>query len=336
MVVTASRREDVLAHPARWRSFVDGLRSGRITAHSSFGRGDYEVDLRPEAVAGLSLWTKAPGAFVDHWCDHREDFAGFVSDDGCRLELQVSITGAGGTLLEPGVRPLAHVVEEVVRLIDGGFPASNVTWRFDPIVVTEEYPAGFWLSNFAEIATRLAGLGVRRVIFSFMDSYSRSRNPDVLARFEAARMATPAEFPPGDSHPGAIRTREAYEDSVHRSVIRGLVAAATDHRLDLLCCRDGYDAANPMATDFPELRSIRRAGCTDAEHYGRIWKARVSAARWSGGSNNCACHVSVDAGRDDVRCGLCRYCYAERRTNEKQWGRIDAEWLARRRPPADG
>ena len=49
-----------------------------------------------------------------------------------------------------------------------------MTWRYDPIVLSSCTPADFHLERFAAIAGALEG-AVRRVYFSFVDFYGKTR-----------------------------------------------------------------------------------------------------------------------------------------------------------------
>ena len=155
MPVTLSRREDMVAEGARFRDLVEALRRGSITARSRFGEN--QVSLDPDEIAGLSLWTKAPGRFVELFCSaagRRLLDRYRLEGDRYRIELQVSITGAGSTWLEPGIPPPDEVLGGLAKLVEAGFPGRAITWRFDPIVVTEQFPASFWSDGFTRIAAR--------------------------------------------------------------------------------------------------------------------------------------------------------------------------------------
>lgn len=56
--------------------------------------------------------------------------------DGFPLMLHATITGWGGTYLEPGVWDYKQSVDSLKGLIDAGFPASHVVIRIDPMFPT--------------------------------------------------------------------------------------------------------------------------------------------------------------------------------------------------------
>ena len=321
--VTLSRREDIIADESRFSYFIASLRKGKITAGSR--SGENEVSLEPDDIAGLSIWTKSPGNFIDLFCsaEGRMIFEKFrIENNRYRIELQVSITGAGSTPLEPGIPPPDEVITRLSELVGAGFSGRNITWRFDPVVVTEQFPADFWTDSFTRIAPRMRAMGTEKVIFSFMDSYSHTRKPDVLARFKAGKLSIPDEFPPRDRSEGAIDSEEKYRTSKHREVISCMVDISRRNGFKLHCCRDGYDEKSDLKGS-PELREIKRGGCTSRAWYEEIWAPiKISRSKFSGATNFCECSASKDGGRDDVKCGRCIYCYADRETDTGKWERL--------------
>lgn len=320
--VTLSRREDMIADGGRFSHLVESLSKGTIAARSRFGEN--QVSLDPEEIAGLSLWTKAPRRFVDLFrsAEGRRLLNRYrIEEDRYRIELQVSITGAGSSALEPGVPPPDEVLSGLDELVAAGFVGRTITWRFDPMVVTEQFPVSFWIDSFTQTAARMQAMGVEKVIFSFMDSYSHTHNPDVLARFAAAGLSHPDEFPPMDKREGAIDTDERYRTSEHRKIVSHLVDLSGRSGFRLHCCRDGYDAKSGLE-GFPELKGIARGGCTSQAWYEDIWAPiKVSRSRFSGATHFCECTASRDGGRYDVHCGRCIYCYADGETDAAGWAR---------------
>ena len=55
-----------------------------------------------------------------------------------KIILHFTVTGMGGSKVEPFVPTLEKSVSMFKKLIDGGFPVSHVVLRIDPIVPTEK------------------------------------------------------------------------------------------------------------------------------------------------------------------------------------------------------
>ena len=129
-----------------------------ITEH-----GDAALDLswvnKLNTVAGAIVITKFPGspAFRNACVANRD-----------RLIVHATITGNGGTVYEPNVKPWQDSLDDLGRLILAGFPAERIVLRCDPIIPTRPglLNAYAMLCNFAA-----RDLGITRVRVSIVDNY---------------------------------------------------------------------------------------------------------------------------------------------------------------------
>ncbi len=169
-VISASRRIDLAgAYPDR---FVGLLRE----------------KAPPEATHTLVIWTKAPQNLLYH-TELRAEVARYRN-----LFIHLTITGMGGTELEPRVAPPEETLgelEAVVELAGGG---EHVRLRFDPVVHIR-MPDGTVYTNlhsYEAIAKRAVEAGVRNVSISWMQVYRK-----VLRHLNAKGMA-PANLSEGE------------------------------------------------------------------------------------------------------------------------------------------
>ncbi len=131
-------------------------------------------DYPPEQVHSLVIWTKnpqnmiAPGALRQTLERYRQ------------LYVHLTITGLGGTVLEPHIPPgetLLQMVPAVIELVKG---PERISWRFDPIVRCMAH--GSQISNiemFDALARSMAAAGVSTCRTSWVEPY-----PKVLRRLE--------------------------------------------------------------------------------------------------------------------------------------------------------
>ena len=91
-----------------------------------------------------------------------------------KIILHLTVTGMGGTKIEPFVPKAEDTHKALVRLIEDGFPVSHVVIRVDPIVPTEK-----GLNTALDVIAAFGGLGIKRLRFSFLDNYKH-----VKKRFE--------------------------------------------------------------------------------------------------------------------------------------------------------
>jgi hypothetical protein len=177
IVVSASRRTDLTAF------FPDvlagALREEKARVLGPRGRA-YDVDLRPENVHTLVLWSK--------------DFANYLADrSGLRghaakyeqAYFHFTITGLGGTIIERGVTPPDTAMAQLPRLVAAAGSPSRVSVRFDPVVFWRD--GGKVLTNlpfFERLAPRVADAGIENVRVSFAQWYGKAKRRAEKAGFE--------------------------------------------------------------------------------------------------------------------------------------------------------
>jgi hypothetical protein len=188
-VISASRRTDIPAFYTPW--LLARLRAGLCHVDSPYGGGVRRVDLRPEAVRALVLWTRNPAPLLPHL----DALAAYPS------YAMVTITGYPRAL-EPAAPTEADAVAAFRRLAEAWGP-SRVHWRYDPVLLSAETPAAVHRANVARLAAALAG-HTARCIVSFTDFYAKTRrnlagvaytDPDADAR--SALAAELAEIAAG-------------------------------------------------------------------------------------------------------------------------------------------
>ena len=87
-----------------------------------------------------------------------------------KIILHLTVTGMGGTRIEPFVPKAEDTHAKLVKLIEGGFPLSHIVIRVDPIVPTDK-----GVETATSVLKRFKGLGIKRVRISFLDNYKHVR-----------------------------------------------------------------------------------------------------------------------------------------------------------------
>jgi DNA repair photolyase len=98
-----------------------------------------------------------------------------------KVIVHATITGMGGTVVEPRVPPVSISIGQLKRLINAGFPASQIVLRVDPIIPT---PKG--IRTATSVLDAAEGLGIKRCRVSILDMYNH-----VKARFRNANIPIP-------------------------------------------------------------------------------------------------------------------------------------------------
>ena len=252
-VISASRRTELLAH------YPDDL-AARLRK------------IGPRKVHTVAVWTKDPTNLLEH-----EALRAVLSEVG-QVFLHWTITGLGGTFLEPNVpRPKEQLalLEDVVASL--GDP-RRLHWRFDPLVSARRNGAG--VSNvdvglFRSLAEPIARAGVSVVHTSFVTMYRK-----VIRRLAGEGV----EF---DEYAGRERGDHLAQ----------LAEAAEEVGMQLVtCCEPGF----PM----------RR--CIDGELLTELHPTREPCRtdRARGQRELCGCTASLDVGRYLPCPNRCLYCYA--------------------------
>jgi hypothetical protein len=168
VVISASRRTDLAA------SFPDvlacALSEEKARVLGPAGRS-YEVDLRPENVHTLVLWSKD---YTNLLAD-RSGLRGLAAkyEQGY---FHFTVTGLGGTSLERGVLRPDEAMAQLPGLVAVAGSPARVSVRFDPIVFWRE--EGRLVSNlpfFDRLAPRLADAGITDVRVSFAQWYGKAK-----------------------------------------------------------------------------------------------------------------------------------------------------------------
>ncbi|MDZ7372675.1 MAG: DUF1848 domain-containing protein [candidate division KSB1 bacterium] len=225
----------------------------------------------PESTHTIVIWTKDPRNLLEHRV-LRAALARYA-----QLFVHVTITGLGGSALEPRAPEPAQVLRLLPRLIDFVGMPERIRVRFDPIVHIR-FAGGEEICNlgyFAELAPQLHELGLREVTTSWLSIYPKvSRR---LARIGAvARDPSPQEW----QEEAAWLVREAGRWGLK---LHG-------------CCVPGWP----------------RSRCIDGELLTRLHPQKLPASqrKAKGQRALCGCTESWDIGWY-VKCVLgCRYCYA--------------------------
>ena len=252
-VISASRRTELLAH------YPDDL-AARLRK------------IGPRNVHTVVVWTKDPRNLLEH-----EALRAVLSEVG-QVFLHWTITGLGGTFLEPHVpRPKAQLalLKDVVASL--GDP-RRAHWRFDPLVSARrngERVSNVDVGLFRSLAEPIARAGVPVVHASFVTMY-----PKVIRRLAGEGV----EF-------------DEYEAGERRDHLAQLADAAEDLGMQLVtCCEPGV----PM----------RR--CIDGQLLRELHPThepcRTDRAR--GQRELCGCTASLDVGRYLPCPNRCLYCYA--------------------------
>ncbi len=260
IIVSASRRTDLPGwHAERLAGRLRGLLEER----------------GQEGIYGVVLWTRFPASLL------RPPLRSLLEDDLSNLVVNLTLTGLGGSSLEPRAPRMEDVLPVLSELRDLLGGAERIRWRFDPLI-----PTGDLLGRFSLLAEELVALGVPTCTFAFPSI--RSLRGDLVGRYGALNV-------PQWPH---VEARAAF--------VRRMVAISEPLGLRLLSCSQpevlGYHPA------------VGRAQCIPAAllEGGRPEGRPLPRGKDTAQRRHCTCPPSVDLGdyRADTCKSGCLYCYS--------------------------
>ena len=153
---------------------------------------------------------------------------------------------------------------------------QSMVWRYDPIILTNNYTVDFHFESFYKMAKSLEGY-TDTVVVSFIDIFDKVAH----------------NFP------------EGYRPSldIQKKIIKELVSIAHSHHMILKTCGEG--------DVFKEL-GVNTEGCLTLDCYERAWNVTLKAPKRTPARPECHCFLHGDIGAYDTCSHFCRYCYANR------------------------
>ena len=159
MIIQTGSRTDIPAFYSRW--FLNRLEEGYVMVRNPYNPSAVtRYDLNPEVVDMILFCTKNPAPMLPHM-DKLKDYGQFWF---------VTLTPYGKDI-EPNMPDKRNIIKSFKELSDIVGPDA-VTWRYDPILVDENYTVERHLTAFETIARELSGY-TRECVISFVDLYKK-------------------------------------------------------------------------------------------------------------------------------------------------------------------
>lgn len=203
------------------------------------------------------LWTKNPKNLINSGMDFR------------RVALQLTITGLGGSVLEPNVPQAEEVWKCAEQLISKGFNPSLINWRMDPLIPGYHTP-----EIVRSLARRAASLGIDRCTTSFITWYGHVKQ----------------RWPEG------IKTQR--DTTEQRRIAQTVKNVLNEFGIKL------YGCTQPHLADI-----IQPSKCIDGDYYASVTGFDFDTEKDPSQRKACGCTKSIDIGRYRNCPHGCLYCY---------------------------
>lgn len=262
MIISASRRTDIPAFHAEW--MMERLREGFAYVRNPFNVHQVSrVSLTRENAEAIVFWTKDAGNMLSHLEE--------MEERGYRYLFQYTLTPYGRDI-EKNVDK-RRALEAFLKL-SGKIGKQRVIWRYDPILLTQEWTAERHSRMFERMCMRLTG-ATDRCVISFVDLYA------------AVKRRAPQIHAPGEAE--------------MRLMAREIARIAQKYGMTPSACAEKLDFSG---------EGLEARGCIDAEDIGRLLGVSMEARRDDTQRGACRCIKSVDIGAYDTCAHGCLYCYA--------------------------
>ena len=145
MILSVSRRTDIPAFYMPW--FMNRLREGYVMVRNPMNYHQVSrVSLSPEVIDCMVFWTKNAIPLTPHLGEIALQYPFYI---------QYTLNPYGRDL-EPGLPPLAQRLASACAIAEQ-FGSKHVVWRYDPIMLTEQYTADWHIEQFAAMTDALKG-----------------------------------------------------------------------------------------------------------------------------------------------------------------------------------
>jgi DNA repair photolyase len=264
-IISASRRTDIPAFYTPW--LLARLEAGFARYPNPFNNRPVTVSLRSADVHTIVFWSRNFEPLIPHLDDlARRDY---------RFFFHFTITGAPPALEQHA--PPREAAMATLRELAARTSPHHVQWRFDPILLTDKLDTKYYVNNFRELASGLAG-ATERCAFSFATLYPKV---DRRLRRHGVRFRDPS-----------------LEEK--RELAETLAAIGAEYGIGLhACCQDAL--LSP---------AVRQAHCIDGGLLQVLSPDRPLNAPPRPTRPGCGCTASRDIGVYDTCVHGCLYCYA--------------------------
>lgn len=264
MILSVSRRTDIPAFYSEW--FIKRVREGYALVRNPMNHHSVsKVSLDPSVVDCIVFWSKNPAPLFP-----------YLSELNGKYKFYFQYTlNAYGNDIEPNLPSLDDRISTFVTL-SKMFGSDRVIWRYDPIVLTDNYSLEWHCREFAHLADCLATY-TSNCVFSFVDMYDK-----VIGNMKHLNLCP-------------ITVPKMIE------LAKALQTIAVKKNIFLKTCSENLDLS--------EL-GIAHSCCVDPTLISSMLGYPIHAKKDPNQRSSCGCIESIDIGQYNTCRHGCKYCYA--------------------------
>lgn len=261
MILNTGNRTDIPAFYSRW--FMNRIHEGFVLVRNPFAYHQvtrYIID--PKVVDVIVFCSKNPRPLLEH-LDELKKF---------RMFWFVTITPYGKDVEEKV--PDKKEVLETFRYLSEKTDSRAMSWRYDPVFLSDKYSEEYHYDMFEKMAKELEGY-TNQVVVSYVDLYEKTKR----------------NFP------------ELKEISFEKQIemTKRFVSIAAKHKMTVRLCHEDKRLAE-YGADVE--------GCLSKEVLENAIGEKLLIKKQSEARQGCSCLLNNDIGAYNSCGHLCRYCYA--------------------------
>ncbi len=262
MILSISRKTDIPAFYSKW--LFERLKQGFCYVQNPMNAKQVsKILINPDTVSGAVFWTKNPEPMLPHLKKIPFPFYFHFSLNPYAQDMEVNL-------------PKKNVLIKTFKQLSSLTSPRQVIWRYDPIVISNNYPVDYHIKHFELLAKQLQGYS-HQIIFSFMDFYKKN-NANCL------RLG--------------VRTPSLDEK---KFLAKNLAEIANLYNFSMASCAEEIELEN---------YGIKHSSCINRELLEKISGKIFDINKDKGQRQACACVQSVDIGMYNSCSHACQYCYA--------------------------
>jgi hypothetical protein len=270
MIISASRRTDVPAFYARW--FMNRIREGWCTVPNPFNPKQVSrISLKPEDVDLIVFWTRYARPLIPYLDE--------LNDRGYRYCFLHTLMN-NPRILEPK-SPAYKRALSTFQSLSSRIGHEKMTWRYDPIVLTQITHLNFHSETYQRIAECLKGY-TKRSIISIVDIYAKVQKRLKQLEMQGIRILEPT-------------------DAEVAELMKSIAAAARSNGMEIQSCAE---------TPGFEPYGIQPGKCIDERMIQTVFGLAATHLKDPSQRPHCGCVKSRDIGMYDTCLFGCCYCYA--------------------------
>lgn len=264
MIINTGGRSDTVQYYTQW--LLNRFRKGYVLSRNPlFPNKVMRYELVPDKVDAVIFCSKNYEPILPHIHEITDRFNTYF---------HYTIT-AYGKDIEPGVPSIDESIETLKKL-SSIVGRKRLAWRYDPVLLTEDYTIERHFRTFRKMAEELSPY-IDRCIFSFVEMYKKLEvNMPELIPLSIEDMDTLAE---------------------------GLGRIAKENGIFIQTCGTNGDYSR---------YGIHSSGCIMLSMLGKANEVEFRDLKHNGMRRGCHCIESRDIGAYDTCMNGCRYCYANR------------------------